>query len=119
MKRCCVGGCMNTYSSGVSFHKFPKDEELRKKWIAEVQRTRIENKNMNWIPGPGAYVCSQYFEEICFHACVKLWEEHFVFGEKLKFIFCLRLTICSAEANSLNHDMHIKMSESKSSFYTV
>jgi hypothetical protein len=75
MKRCCVGGCSNTYSSGVSLHKFPKNEELRRKWIAEVQRTRVAGKNKNWIPGPGTYVCSQHFEECCFDPCVKLREE--------------------------------------------
>ena len=51
MKRCCVGGCSNTYSSGVSFHKFPKNEELCKKMDsggAENEGCGKEQKLDSW-----------------------------------------------------------------------
>jgi hypothetical protein len=36
-KRC---SCSNMYSDNVSLFKFPKDPELRQKWVKSVQRTR-------------------------------------------------------------------------------
>ena len=53
----------------------PRMKNCAKKWIAEVQRTRVAGKNKNWIPGPGTFVCSQHYEECCFDPCVKLREE--------------------------------------------
>ena len=39
-KECVVGGCSNMPKDGVSFHKFPKDDTVRKMWIKAVDSTR-------------------------------------------------------------------------------
>ena len=45
VKNCCVVGCHNVFKAGsnTKFHRFPKDEERRAKWIAAVRRE-------NWTP---------------------------------------------------------------------
>ena len=40
--RCIVAGCSNTPSEGVSLHRFPKDETLRKSWATKVWLTRAK-----------------------------------------------------------------------------
>lgn len=56
VKNCCVVGCHNVFkaSSGIKFHRFPKDEERRAKWIAAVRRE-------NWTPNDNTWICSQHF----------------------------------------------------------
>ena len=61
-RRCIVAGCSNTTKVGVSLHKFPSDGRIRKQWISEVKKTRVDWKK------PSAYslVCSDHFTEDCF-----------------------------------------------------
>ena len=62
VKNCVAANCSNTYGQGVSLFKFPKDPELRQKWIKNIQRTRA-----NWSgPGEHSVLCSQHFESSCF-----------------------------------------------------
>lgn len=62
VKNCVAANCSNTYGHGVSLFKFPKNPELRQKWIKNVQRTRA-----NWSgPGEHSVLCSQHFESSCF-----------------------------------------------------
>ena len=37
---CCVPNCYSNgrYDFQLSFHKFPKDDEMRKKWIVKIRR---------------------------------------------------------------------------------
>ena len=63
VKRCVAANCSNSHKEGVSLFQFPKNPELRKKWIKQVQRTRAK-----W-SGPGsegAVLCSDHFERECF-----------------------------------------------------
>ena len=56
VKNCCVVGCHNVFKVGrnIKFHRFPKDEERRAKWIAAVRRE-------NWTPNDNTWICSQHF----------------------------------------------------------
>ena len=64
VKRCIAAGCSNTHKDGVSLFQFPRDHQLRQKWIKQVQRTRA-----GW-SGPGSVagsvLCSAHFEKSCF-----------------------------------------------------
>nr|XP_026695328.1 THAP domain-containing protein 2-like [Ciona intestinalis] len=59
--RCVAGFCSNTHENGISLFKFPKDPELRSKWIQQVRRTRDK-----WFPSPTSVLCSEHFEIDCF-----------------------------------------------------
>jgi len=63
-RSCCVPNCKSNYPKEikkgkkyVSSFAFPKDEELRKKWIAAV------NRKNNFIPSKHSAVCSKHFLE--------------------------------------------------------
>ena len=64
VKRCIAAGCSNTHKDGVSLFQFPRDPQLKQKWIKQVQRTRA-----GW-SGPGSVagsvLCSAHFEKSCF-----------------------------------------------------
>ena len=54
---CAVFGCYSSYhkKENITFHKFPKDEELKRQWIQLCKRAdQINVKN--------ARVCSLHFE---------------------------------------------------------
>ena len=49
-KNCCVPECKtglrtNTTTAKISYHKFPKNDELRKRWISKVHRQNIEEND--------------------------------------------------------------------------
>ncbi|MEQ2182902.1 hypothetical protein GOODEAATRI_027039 [Goodea atripinnis] len=56
-----TGFCSNTNKDGVSLFKFPKDPELRSKWVKQVRCTREK-----WEPTPSSVLCSEHFEVDCF-----------------------------------------------------
>lgn len=57
--RCIIAGCSNTYKDGVSFHRFPKDESIKKIWIKKVRLTRAK-----WTgPSPSSSLCSEHFTD--------------------------------------------------------
>lgn len=64
---CVAGGpnlqsCKNSWSSeGISMHLFPKDPEIRKKWVAFVRRHRADFE-----PTRTSALCSIHFEASCF-----------------------------------------------------
>ena len=66
-KYCVCGGpglasCTNTYEvEGISLHKFPQDEEQRKKWVNFVRRHRA-----GFTPSSSSVICSAHFESSCF-----------------------------------------------------
>ena len=41
VKSCVAANCSNTYGHGISLFKFPKDPELRQKWIREPERRGV------------------------------------------------------------------------------
>ena len=60
-ERCVAGFCSNTRKDGFSLFKFPNDEELRKVWTKQVQRTRVM-----WQPSASSVLCNAHFEDSCF-----------------------------------------------------
>ena len=63
MKTCVAAGCNKSNRDGVSLHKFPNDEVLRKKWMDQVKRHRDK-----WEPTEYSVLCSLHFEQSCFTA---------------------------------------------------
>ena len=70
----CVAGGPSTYSfnntnfvEGITMHKFPKDEELRKKWLKFVHTHRP-----NFEPKERSCLCSSHFEPSCFERKIDL-----------------------------------------------
>ena len=64
MPWCVAFGCSNNAFS--SFYSFPKDENLKKRWLANIKRENI-NKDPK--------ICHQHFENSCFKRDleVSLW----------------------------------------------
>ena len=61
-RRCIAAGCDTVSGKGYSFHKFPKDDALRRRWVSAVKRQRS-----NWDgPSKDSQLCSKHFEEGCF-----------------------------------------------------
>ena len=56
VKSCCAVGCANRVTKGskVSFYRFPVDLELRRQWIAAVDRK-------DWQPTEHSRICSAHF----------------------------------------------------------
>ncbi|CAG9827299.1 unnamed protein product [Diabrotica balteata] len=55
VKKCCICGKeQSSVYEDVSFHKFPKSEELRNKWISAVGKTISFNT---------ALICSEHFHQ--------------------------------------------------------
>ena len=62
---CCAGNC--TKKSGdvsstrnfLRFHKFPRDNQLRKKWLERIDRRQIDAKSLS----KASVVCSDHFED--------------------------------------------------------
>lgn len=54
---CCVPLCSasSRYNTALSFHRFPKDADLRAQWVSKVKRVGFEVT-------PGTRVCSRHFE---------------------------------------------------------
>ncbi|XP_068086513.1 THAP domain-containing protein 2-like [Anabrus simplex] len=58
MALCCVRGCNNRSDrhrkTGIGFHRFPKDPDLRARWMKAVKRK-------NWVPGVHSVICTKHF----------------------------------------------------------
>ena len=52
---CCVPFCPN-----IGGHRFPKDEALRKKWIAAIRKRRYVQ---NWNPNGSNRLCRKHFKK--------------------------------------------------------
>ena len=63
MSRCCIAsGCNTAGGEGYSLHGFPRDADVRAKWVRAVKRQRS-----NWDgPTAGSLLCSKHFEPHCF-----------------------------------------------------
>ena len=57
--RCIVAGCSNTTKEGVSLHKIPKDEHMRKVWTSRVKLTRAKWDG----PSESSVICSDHFND--------------------------------------------------------
>ncbi|XP_044749195.1 THAP domain-containing protein 2-like isoform X2 [Coccinella septempunctata] len=58
VKSCAAINCTKRFKKGenIKFHKFPKDEVLRKKWLLAVRRK-------DFIPKDSSLICSKHFVE--------------------------------------------------------
>ena len=56
--KCCIVGCESNYSGGSkkSVFYFPKDDDLKRKWVPFVNRK-------DWIPTKHSVICVDHFEE--------------------------------------------------------
>ncbi|XP_013174455.1 PREDICTED: THAP domain-containing protein 1-like [Papilio xuthus] len=50
-----------TKTDEVTFHRFPKDKAIKKKWIEATKRD-------NWRPSNFSVICSRHFTEDCYHS---------------------------------------------------
>ena len=77
--QCCVGGCSNRRGTNISLHKFPKDVELREKWVKAICFTGTSVSRSGWKPtvlGHSQLVCSEHFEYEAFTRTSRFhWEE--------------------------------------------
>lgn len=66
-----VEGCRNaafktrTNDKSVKYHSFPKNEEMRLKWIKALRRSD------DWVPDNTSYVCSEHFQSTDFERDLK------------------------------------------------
>ena len=62
VRSCAAFGCTNKWKadSDITFHRIPKDVNLRKKWIQNIKREGKLPKDENFL------ICSIHFEENCF-----------------------------------------------------
>lgn len=63
MVYCTAVGCNNNQLSNTSFHKYPKDLELRRIWLEKAGRT-----GSSWKPSANSVLCGEHFERDCFYA---------------------------------------------------
>ena len=72
MVNCLVVNCHNTYKNtkgkGVSFHKLPVNENLKKIWLAKIKREDALPKPEN------CYVCSDHFIKDDFKRNIQVWK---------------------------------------------
>ena len=68
--RCVAGFCSNTRQECFSLSKFPKDEQLRTKWVRQVRRTRDL-----WSPSSTSVLCCSPFTDDCFDLVPSLKQE--------------------------------------------
>ncbi|XP_076043874.1 THAP domain-containing protein 2-like [Oratosquilla oratoria] len=63
---CAVSGCRKTHVEGseITYHRFPKDEYVRNKWITFCKRTERFNP-------ANSYICSLHFEANAFQRHLK------------------------------------------------
>ncbi|XP_022818838.1 THAP domain-containing protein 1-like isoform X1 [Spodoptera litura] len=62
VKKCCVYTCPSESYGGcnISFHSFPKNEEMQQKWLSSIHVKQKITKN--------SVVCSRHFEPSCFYS---------------------------------------------------
>ena len=65
MPNCAAIGCSNKpgrSDPGISFHKFPKEVDLKEAWVRNISRE-------DFIPTASSMVCSLHFKKSCLHDC--------------------------------------------------
>ncbi|XP_064215744.1 THAP domain-containing protein 5 isoform X2 [Tribolium castaneum] len=57
VKSCCAYGCtQRATKKGVTFHAFPRDPALRKKWVIAINRD-------NFVPTENSRICGKHFQD--------------------------------------------------------
>ncbi|GFN95015.1 THAP domain protein [Plakobranchus ocellatus] len=73
----CVGvNCTNASgeTKGIPFHRFPKDKEMRARWVANLRRyAHVKkdkhgrmNKHKKFVAGDNTRLCGKHFEDDCY-----------------------------------------------------
>ncbi|XP_077367060.1 uncharacterized protein LOC144010562 isoform X2 [Festucalex cinctus] len=65
MVYCVAVGCTNGQGSGKSFFSFPKEKQLRDRWIRKVSRQGRKRGEL-WSPTKHSKLCGDHFEPACF-----------------------------------------------------
>ena len=66
---CVAVGCNSDSrdGKGLSFYKFPVDENLKKQWLIKIKRKNIQSMKH-------ARICHLHFEEDCFKRDLQVWK---------------------------------------------
>ncbi|CAK1581363.1 unnamed protein product [Parnassius mnemosyne] len=70
MVNCSINGCKNSSrtcnstNKGITFHRFPKDPDIKEKWINLTGR-------QDWFPTENSRICSIHFHENDFNVTAK------------------------------------------------
>ena len=60
----CANGSRKTKGSGISYHRLPVVQKIRKHWLARIRRENPPKEN-------SCYVCSEHFTPDCFQISYK------------------------------------------------
>ena len=60
MVYCTAVGCNNNQLSNTTFHRYPKDPELRRQWLERAGRS-------GWKPSTTSVLCGEHFDRDCFN----------------------------------------------------
>ena len=70
MVYCCAVNCSNNSKGkgkekNISFFRLPRDESLKKVWLAKIKRSNLPDEN-------NVRLCSNHFEENCYERDLKV-----------------------------------------------
>ena len=68
VRSCAAFGCTNRWKAGsdVTFHKIPKESQLRQKWLQNIMQEGKLPQDESF------FICSSHFEESCFQRDLKV-----------------------------------------------
>ena len=63
MLNCVAVGCQNYRGKkpGLSFHRFPANDDRRNRWIAALKRADSTDTRKDWAPAPTSRICNEHF----------------------------------------------------------
>ncbi|XP_052746313.1 protein PFC0760c-like isoform X2 [Bicyclus anynana] len=118
MVKCAVVACTNKSQikvAGISFHKFPKNQNLRQKWLNSINRP-------NFKPSRCSCICSDHFKKdeinltLCFprlkdNACPSILESKMSRQSQRKFEMRCCVPLCKNDADTIpkNSDISFHM----------
>ena len=76
-----VADCCARHPDGVSLHKFPKVQEVRRQWIKCVSTCRADFGSSFGTPTENSRICERHFAPGCCPASYALSESHILVGK--------------------------------------
>ncbi|KAF6372622.1 THAP domain containing 6 [Rhinolophus ferrumequinum] len=62
----CASRCLpNSKLKGLTFHVFPTDENIKRKWVLAMKRLDVNSSGI-WEPKKGDVLCSRHFKKTDF-----------------------------------------------------